>query len=138
MKSLNIRRIADRSSGATTFIAEGCVVEGDLRGSGDFMICGEVRGNSYLTGTVTIVQTGKWVGSLTARNVVVAGTVEGDIVANGQIEVCQSARINGTVTGVAIAVGQGAVIDGALRTIQHDELVEFEERRNAEEEAATG
>lgn len=135
MKSSYLRRVSDSASGASTLISEDCIVEGNLRGSGEFTICGEVRGDCYLTGNVTIVEGGKWLGKLSAKNVIVAGTVDGDIVANGQIEICETARISGTVTGVAIAVGQGAIIDGAIRTIQADDPLEFVEQRAVDEQA---
>ena len=134
------RRLSDRSSGGTTLIASDCTLDGKIRCQGDLMVCGDVTSDANVNGTVTIVESGIWRGHLTARHVIIAGTVEGDIVSNGQIEVCESATIRGTVTGAAIAVGQGAVIDGEIRTLKSDGASEFVENRGQElvdEEAET-
>ncbi|MEM7277601.1 MAG: polymer-forming cytoskeletal protein [Pseudomonadota bacterium] len=129
MKASKNRRFSDKQSSGTSFVAEGSIFEGQMRGSGDVIVCGEVHGDGHINGTVTISDTGLWNGELSARNILVAGRVEGAIVANGQIEICESAVIKGTVTGHAIAVGQGAVIDGEINTL-HGEAKEFEESRS--------
>ena len=59
----------------------------------------------------------------------VSGEVEGDIVAAGKVEITDSARITGTVTGEAIAVAEGAVVEGIMKTTGHSDPVEFVEKR---------
>ena len=65
----------------------------------------------------------------------VAGTVEGDIGAGGRIEISDTARITGTVTGEAIAVAEGAIVQGIMKTTGNTEPVEFVEKRKPEETA---
>ena len=131
MSESKMRRLRDRSSGPATLISEGCKITGTISGNGDFMINVEVDGDSDLTGSVTLAEKGYWRGSLKAATVIVAGTVEGDIEASGSVEISYSARINGTVTGESIAVAEGAVIEGVMRTTGHADPVEFVEKRNA-------
>lgn len=123
------RRFRDRSSGPTTLINEGCKITGVLSGSGDFMISGEIEGDSELSGTVSITGKGVWRGLLKARSVIVAGTVDGDIEASGRVEIVNSARITGTVTGEAIAVAEGAVVEGTMKTTGRSQPTEFVEKR---------
>ena len=70
-----------------------------------------------------------WSGTIKAENVVVSGHVEGDIVASGNVEIAESARITGTVTGEAIAVAEGAVVEGIMKTTGQQEPVGFVEKR---------
>ncbi|MEO0996389.1 MAG: polymer-forming cytoskeletal protein [Pseudomonadota bacterium] len=135
MKTGRFRRITDRASGDMALIAHGCVVDGNVNSDGDVMVLGEVRGDGRVAGTVTLAEGGVWKGDLSARNLIVAGTAEGSLSAMGRIEVCETARIAGTVTGGAIAVGQGAVIDGEIRTLDDAAATEFVERRDRDESA---
>ncbi len=127
------RRFRDRSSGPATLINEGCKITGVLSGLGDFMISGEIEGDSDLSGTVSITRNGVWRGLLKARSVIVAGTVEGDIEASGRVEILNSARITGTVTGEAIAVAEGAVVEGTMKTTGRSQPTEFVEKRKNDE-----
>ena len=123
------RRIRDRSTGPVTLINEGCKINGLISGTGDFQINGAVEGECDLEGTITIHEDGHWVGTVKALHVVVAGHVDGDIVASGNVEVSGTARITGTVTGSAIAVAEGAVVEGIMRTTSRQEPQSFTEKR---------
>ncbi len=124
------RRIHDSVTGLATLISEGCKITGVISGDGDFLISGEVEGECDLAGTLTIAVNGFWKGSIGASCVIIAGTVEGDIVAAGRIEISETARITGTVTGEAIAVAEGAVVQGNMKTTGNTDPVGFVEKRN--------
>ncbi|MCJ7590245.1 MAG: polymer-forming cytoskeletal protein, partial [Woeseiaceae bacterium] len=62
--------------------------------------------------------------------VIVAGHVEGDIVARGKVEITNTARIAGTVTGEAIAVAEGAVVEGVMKTTGQAKPIGFVEKRD--------
>lgn len=124
------RRIRDRSNGPVTLINEGCKINGLITGIGDYQINGTIDGDCDLDGTVTIHPTGHWTGTVKALHVVVAGHVDGDIQAAGHVEIIGTARITGTVTGEAIAVAEGAVVEGVMRTTSTDEPRSFTEKRN--------
>jgi len=129
MSESKMRRMRDRSSGPATLISEGCKITGTISGTGDFMINGEVDGDCDLQGSVTLASNGLWKGSIRAGNVIVAGTVEGDIEAAGSVEISSSARINGTVTGESIAVAEGAVVEGQMKTTGRGDPTQFTEKR---------
>ena len=130
MSDSNKRRLRDAASGPGTLISEGCKIEGLMTGTGNFMINGEVEGECDIQGTVTLALGGRWKGVLRAESVIVAGTIDGDIVATGQVEISSSAKISGTVTGEAIAVAEGAVVEGVMRTTGRSEPQPFVEKRN--------
>jgi cytoskeletal protein CcmA (bactofilin family) len=132
MNDSNSRRLRDRSSGPATLISEGCKISGVITGDGDFLISGEIEGDCDLGGTVTLTRSGLWNGTIKAGNVIIAGQVDGDIVAAGKVEITDTARITGTVSGEAIAVAEGAVVEGVMRTTGRSEPLEFVEKRDSE------
>jgi len=125
------RRFRDRPSGAPTLINEGCKITGVISGQGDFQVSGEVEGDCDVDGTVTLTRTGYWSGTINAGHVVISGHVEGDIVAAGKVEISDSARITGRVTGEAIAVAEGAVVEGQMKTTGRIDPVGFVEKRGS-------
>jgi len=129
MNETKRRRLRDRSSGAATLINEGCKITGVIGGSGDFLINGEIEGDCDIDGTVTLARNGLWRGLIKAGTVIVSGHVEGDIVAAGKVEIAASAKIVGTVSGDAIAVAEGAVVEGVMKTTGQADPIEFVEKR---------
>lgn len=119
----------DRSSGAATLINEGCKISGLLTGTGSFLINGEIDGDCDLDGTVTVARNGLWKGTISATDVIIAGHVEGDIVSSGKVEITDTARITGTVSAEAIAVAEGAVVEGVMKTTGPVDPLEFVEKR---------
>lgn len=132
MTESRLRRLRDRSSGPATLINEGCKISGLITGSGDLLVNGEIDGDCEVGGSVTLAKGGLWAGTIRARIVIVSGHVEGDIVASGQIEITDTARITGTVTGEAIAVAEGAVVEGVMKTTGQAEPVGFTEKRSGD------
>ena len=129
MSDSKLRRLRDQSSGPPTLINEGCKISGLVTGGGDFVVSGEIDGDCDVAGTVTLAAKGLWSGTIKAGNVIVAGRVEGDIVAAGKVEITDTARITGTVAGEAIAVAEGAVVEGVMQTTGKTDPVEFVEKR---------
>lgn len=130
MNDTKHRRFRDSSSGAPTLINEGCKITGVISGFGDYQVSGEVDGDCDIEGTLSLARSGHWQGTIKADNVIISGHVEGDIVAAGKVEIANSARISGTVTGEAIAVAEGAVVEGVMKTTGQPEPVEFVEKRS--------
>lgn len=133
MNDKKARRLRDRVSGAPTLINEGCKITGVITGSGDYQVSGQVDGDCDIDGTVCLTRDGLWQGRIKAGHVVISGHVEGDIVAAGKVEISNSAKITGTVTGEAIAVAEGAVVEGQMRTTGQQDPVGFVEKRGADD-----
>jgi len=132
MNESRLRRLRDRSSGAATLISEGCKISGTITGNCDFQVNGEIDGDCDIDSTITLARTGLWSGTIRAGNVIIAGHVEGDIVANGRVEITDTARISGTVSGEAIAVAEGAVVEGVMKTTGQPTPMEFVEKRRSD------
>ncbi len=134
MSDSNKRRIHDKARGPATLISEGCKITGTIAGDGSFLISGEVEGDCDLTGSLTVAPNGFWKGTIKATSVIVAGTVEGNILSGGRIEISDTARLTGTVSGEAIAVAEGAVVQGKMKTTGNTEPAGFIEKRKHEKE----
>jgi len=134
MGEKNLRRLRDQVSGPATLISEGCKISGVLSGTGNFQISGQIEGECDLEGTVSISRSGYWKGSIRAASVIIAGTVDGDIEAIGRIEISDTAKISGTVTGEAIAVAEGAVVEGVMKTSGNATPLEFTEKRESDDD----
>jgi len=132
MNDSRLRRLRDRSSGAATLISEGCKLSGTITGNCDFQVNGEIDGDCDIDSTITLAKNGLWRGTIRAANVIVAGHVEGDIIASGRVEITDTARISGTVSGEAIAVAEGAVVEGIMKTTGQPEPLEFVEKRQSD------
>jgi cytoskeletal protein CcmA (bactofilin family) len=130
MSDSQSRRLRDRSSGPATLISEGCKISGLITGDGDFLISGEIDGDCDLVGTVTLAKSGLWSGTLKAGNVIISGHVDGDIIANGKVEITDTAKITGTVSGEAIAVAEGAIVEGVMKTTGRSDPQEFVQKRD--------
>ena len=132
MNETRRRRLRDRSSGTATLISEGCRVTGVLTGSCDFQVNGEVEGDCEIDSTLMLAKSGLWKGTIRAANVIVSGHVEGDIFATGSVEITDTARMTGTVSAEAIAVAEGAVVDGVMKTSSQSQPTEVIEKRDSD------
>jgi cytoskeletal protein CcmA (bactofilin family) len=129
MNDTRLRRLRDKTTGSATLINDGCKITGTITGSGSFLVNGDVDGDCDLEGTITIADNGFWKGTIKAADVIIAGQVQGDIIASGKVEITDSAQITGTVSGEAIAVAEGAVVEGVMKTTGPAEPLEFVEKR---------
>lgn len=132
MTDTQSRRLRDRVAGPATLINEGCKISGVITGAGSFVVSGEIEGDCDLEGTVTLSSSGYWNGIIKAGHIIVAGHVEGDIIATGKVEITDTARISGTVSAEAIAVAEGAVVEGVMKTTNKSEPLNFVEKRQEE------
>ena len=132
MNETRRRRIRDRSSGTATLVSEGCRITGVITGDCDFQVNGEVEGDCEINSNLMLAKSGLWKGTIRAGNVIVSGHVEGDIYASGNVEITDTARITGTVSAEAIAVAEGAVVEGMMKTTGQSKPMEFIEKRQPE------
>ena len=123
------RRMADSLGTPATIIGKDIEIDGKLKGHGHFLVLGTVIGDSVLDGPVTIAESARWEGMLCAVDVVIDGEIVGDVVASGKIEIRPSARVFGTVTGASVAIAEGAVIEGEMKTSTDIDVNRFVEKR---------
>jgi len=109
-----------------SLIAEGIVIDGNIRFTEGLRIDGQVTGSviaegnqpSILVVSEAAVVTG---GEIRADHVIVNGTVKGQVHAAELLELQPLARIEGDVTYKALEMHQGAIISGHLQPLQGEE-----------------
>jgi cytoskeletal protein CcmA (bactofilin family) len=90
-------------------------IKGEVSGSEDIYIDGEVEGSIQLNGnSLTIGPNGSVRANISARNVIVGGTLDGNIQAGERTELRKSAVVNGDVQTQRIAIEEGAYFKGKL------------------------
>ncbi len=106
------------TSGEFAHIGKSVLIKGELSGSEDIYVDGQVEGNIHLSGhNLTIGPHGRVRANVSAKNVTVAGTLDGNIVAGERTEFRKSAVANGDVQTKRIAIEDGAFFKGKLEIL---------------------
>lgn len=123
------RRTLDKVGGISTVVGAGSKFVGEISGAENVVIHGQIEGDCDLSGTVVVEEGAKWVGTVNASNIIIAGTVIGDINATEKLELASSAVIEGNLKGPVIAVAEGAVIKGNMHMSQGGQVTHFKDKR---------
>ena len=124
------RRTWDAAERFATSIGEDTSISGNFGGKGHSIILGEVEGDCDLDGTLVIGESGRWVGNVKARAIVIAGTVEGEVLAEEKLEILSTARIKGTIKAKSLAIAEGAVHEGEVSMSSNNEITHFKDQRD--------
>jgi cytoskeletal protein CcmA (bactofilin family) len=96
-------------------IGKSVFIKGELSGSEDLYVDGEVEGTIELRGhSLTVGPNGRVRAHVNARNVVVHGKVNGNIQASERVELRASANVTGDINTQRIAVEDGAFFKGGI------------------------
>jgi cytoskeletal protein CcmA (bactofilin family) len=123
------RRFLERATVSPTFIGAESVFVGNLRGRGQFVVCGEVHGDGELAGGLNLSVTGSWHGNIHAQQAIVAGTITGSLTVIDKLEIGNTAVIHGRVTARTVMIAKGAVVDGEIEVTSGVPVELFVERR---------
>ena len=103
------------TSKAAACVTQGIKIKGELSGSEDLFIDGQVDGTvSFPNSVVTVGPNAKVKAEITAREVVIRGKVEGKISGSEKIQVWNSARVHGDMKSERISVEEGAELHGSM------------------------
>jgi len=103
-------------------IGKSVIVRGELSGSEDLYVDGEVEGSISLRGqSLTIGPNGRVRANLEARNVIVHGRVDGNVNASDRVDLRKSASLTGDISTARVAIEDGAYFKGTI-DIQKTEL----------------
>ena len=122
------KRTLDQLNKLPTTLNHSVVFQGKLQGMDNFIVHGEVIGDSDVQGTIMLGPDSHWKGNVTADVVVIRGAVEGNVTARVKLEVRDTGRVAGDVFGPLITIAEGAKIKGRLPLDSH--VTRFVERRN--------
>ena len=101
---------------AAACIGHGIRIKGEVTGTEDLFVDGQVEGKLNLTAnsSLTIGPNGNVKADLMAREIIVRGKVEGRIIARDKLEVWSTGQINGEVQTDRLAIEDGALLRGKV------------------------
>ena len=96
-------------------IGKSVVVKGELSGSEDLYLDGEVEGSISLRGqSLTVGPNGRVRANVEARNVIVHGQVDGNLCASDRVDLRKSASLTGDISTARISIEDGAYFKGTI------------------------
>ncbi len=102
-------------SGEFAHIGKSVVIKGELSGSEDLYVDGQVEGTIELRNNNLIVgPNGNVKANVSAKGVVVQGKVDGTLSATERVELRKSAVVNGDVITQRISMEEGAFFKGKI------------------------
>jgi cytoskeletal protein CcmA (bactofilin family) len=124
-------------TGEFAHIGKSVVIKGELSGSEDLYIDGQVSGSIELRGnSLTIGPNGQVQANINARGVIVQGKLEGNVQASDRLELRKSAIMKGDVLTQRIAIEDGAYLKGKV-DIQKETKAEVKVESRSQAPAAS-
>jgi cytoskeletal protein CcmA (bactofilin family) len=99
----------------TVNIGKSVIIKGELNGSEDLAIEGQVEGKIELRQNVlTIGPNGKIKAQVFAKSVVILGEVTGNVTATEKVEIRDNGSVDGDITAPRVAIAEGAHFRGSI------------------------
>jgi len=102
------------SSSKTTTIASGSKITGEIAGSAELRVDGEIEGTVKLEGAVTIGPTGRVKGQIEARTVQIHGKVVGNVHGRDTVSIHSDGSLEGDVVSPRMSIADGAFFKGKV------------------------
>ncbi len=96
-------------------IGKSVVIKGELSGSEDLYVDGQVEGSISLKNhSLTVGPNGQVKASVEAKGLVVQGKLEGNVQASDRVELRKSAVVTGDISTQRISIEEGAYLKGKV------------------------
>ncbi len=110
-----IRPLSGVSDRITARLGTGLQIKGEISGNEDLHIDGSVEGSIHLeSGRVIVGASAKVSADVSARDVIVYGTVKGNLRARDRIEIKNNGSVIGDLSTARIMIEDGAYFKGAI------------------------
>jgi cytoskeletal protein CcmA (bactofilin family) len=117
--------VTEPHRGDVGHIGKSVQIRGELTGSEDLYLDGEVQGTIDLRDHSLIIgPNGKIKAAITARDLVVHGRIEGNVTASGRVELRKSCTLIGDISTQRIVIEDGAFFKGAIDIKEKDAKAE--------------
>ena len=126
---------------STVNIGKSVIIKGELTGSEDLTIEGQVDGKIELRQNVlTIGANGKIKAQVFAKSVIILGEVTGNVTASEKVDIRDNGSVDGDITSPRVAIAEGAHFRGSIDMQRQgakvgDKHVEKTEKTEAKAEA---
>src|SRR5215472_17431919 len=96
-------------------IGKSVVIKGQLWGSEDLYVDGQVEGSiSLKNNRLTVGPHGQVKASVEAKGIVVQGKLEGNVLASDRVDLLKSAIVTGDISTQRISIEEGAFLKGKI------------------------
>jgi cytoskeletal protein CcmA (bactofilin family) len=96
-------------------IGKSVVIKGELNGSEDLTIEGQVEGKIELRQNVlTIGPNGRIKAQVFAKSVIILGEVTGNVTASEKVDIRDNGSVDGDITAPRVAIAEGAHFRGSI------------------------
>ena len=103
------------NNGEFAHIGKSVVIKGEVTGSEDLYLDGQVEGSIQLKGgNLTVGPNGQVKANVEVKGVVIQGKLEGNLNASDRVELRKSAIVTGDIATQRIAVEEGAYFKGKV------------------------
>jgi cytoskeletal protein CcmA (bactofilin family) len=110
-----VTKVVAQDTATPTSIGSGLKIRGELSGTSDLFIDGDVQGKVSLTNSrVTVGSNGRVQADIDAREIVVEGNVHGNLAASQSIRLGSSSKVEGGVLTPRISIEDGARLRGKV------------------------
>jgi len=132
-------RPAENFRAEVAHIGKSVLIKGELSGSEDLYLDGEVEGSVDLKQhSLTVGPHGRIRANIRAREVIVHGKVDGNIAGDEKVELKKSAVLTGDITTQRIMIEDGAFFKGAIDLLKDGKSQSGDHRRELSFSAAAG
>jgi len=102
-------------TGEFAHLGKSVVIKGELSGSEDLYVDGNVEGSIELRShSLTVGPNGNVKANVTAKAVIIQGKLDGSVNASDRVELRKSAVVTGDLTTQRIAIEEGAFLKGKV------------------------
>ena len=115
VSSFNPASALPTSSNAVACLSQGIRIKGEITGSEDLFIDGNVEGKvTFSNAVLTVGPNASVKADINAREIVVRGRVEGKLDGSDRVQIWHTAKVNGDIRSARIAIEDGAEFRGKV------------------------
>lgn len=134
MGIFNQNRRTTSGSSASTLIAKGCSVSGELKVECDIQVDGIIEGQLHVEGTLIVAESGRVKGDIYAKQIIVNGLLDGHCHAE-HIQVLTKGRVNGKIWSNNLSIESGGKFFGEAAELPEKEIATLKDKSAEVKEA---
>ena len=109
-------RVADNSH---TIISAQAITSGKIEGNSDVLICGKFEGSLNIpNNSVTVELSGLAQATLSAKNIIIQGTVNGNLYGSESVHILSSGVVDGDIKSANVILEKSCKFNGSIEMIK--------------------
>ena len=105
---------------STSLVSRNVVIEGQIEGTENLRIDGQIKGHIKINGSLIVGATGIIEADVEADNVIIEGQVKGDVLARDHLEIQSTGKMFGDITARTIDIKEGSTFEGRSHMLKPD------------------